>query len=371
VRVIGAEARFADARTLLAGEDRITARAFIIATGARSVSPSLPGLENTPYFTAETIFDNTRRLTHLLVVGAGANGLELAQAYNRLGTEVTVVASDGGHPFAGLDPDLGDVVVQQMREEGVSIRPDSSVVELQARSQGIGVIVRTGGSDERLDVSHILVDAGRIPDVDPLDLERAGVRRDATDGRALALSANLRTSNRRIYAIGGAAGVPERASLDAAQAAAVVRHALLLAPFRIHAAEAPVCYFTDPEVATIGLSETAARASKGEAFEVLRASFADNARAHATRRTYGLVKLIVGRDGGLLGAGIVGDRAGELITTLALAMSQRLKVGQLDRLLVPHPTLSETFVALARDYSRSGGVGLVERRLLSLRRYLP
>ena len=99
--------------------------------------------------------------------------------------------------------------------------------------------------------------------------------------------------------------------------------------------------------------------------------FADNARAHATRRTYGLVKLIVGRDGGLLGAGIVGDRAGELITTLALAMSQRLKVGQLDRLLAPHPTLSETFVALARDYSRSGGVGLVERRLLSLRRYLP
>lgn len=369
IRVLAAEARFIDARTLSAGEDRVQARHFIIATGARSVTPAVPGLEGVPFFTSETIFDNTRRLTHLLIIGAGAAGLELAQAYNRLGTQVTVV--DAGRPFPGLDAELAEVVLERLREEGVEIRAETAVTAIQPRSQGIGIVLRTGDEEERLDVSHIFVADDRVPDVELLDLDSAGIRRSSTDGRFLDLSRQSRTSNRRVFAIGDAAGTGERPHLAAWQATAVVRHLLLLAPVRLDPAAAPTVYFTDPEVATVGLSETTARTAHGIGFEVLRASFADNDRACATRQVYGLVKLVAGRDGTILGAAIVGDRAGELIATIGLAMSQRLKVSDLGAFIAPHPSLAETLVALGREYQRARGVDPLTQGILALRRYLP
>ena len=369
VQVLIAEARFADAQTVIAGEDRITARAFVIATGARPVAPVLPGLEGVPYFTPETIYDNTRRLTHLLVVGGTPEALELAQSYNRLGTQVTLVADR--QPFTGVDPELAAVVIDRMREEGVEILADTTVTEIQARSQGIGVAIQSAGEAARLDISHILVADGRAPNVDALDLEKAGIRRRRSDPHLLDLTAQLRTSNRRVYVVGGATGAPERAHLASWQAASVVRNILLMAPSSGDAAAAPVVYYTDPEVATIGLSEQAARTAHGTGFEVLRASFAENDRARATRQGYGLVKLVVRKDGALLGAGIVGDRAGELITTIGLALSQRLKLTDLAHQIAPHASLSETIVAMARDYQRGQGVSTWAQRFLALRRYLP
>jgi pyruvate/2-oxoglutarate dehydrogenase complex dihydrolipoamide dehydrogenase (E3) component len=369
VRVITADARFADSHTILAGEDRIKARTFVVATGSRSTTPDIPGLDRVPYFTSETIFDNTRRLTHLLVVGSGPTALELAQSFNRLGTQVTVVG--GGHTQVILDPELAAIIAEQLRSEGVEILADSTVTEVQPRSQGIGIVTKSADGDGRLDVSHILVAGERLPNVELLDLDKAGVKRHPSDRRRVELSARLRTSNRRIYVVGDATGVPERSHLAVWQATAVVHHALLLAPFRLDAAAAPVVFFTDPEVATIGLSEAAARQAHGDGFEVLRGAFGHNDRARANRAGQGLIKLIAGRDGAILGAGIVGDRAGELIATLGLAMSQRLKVGNLARLVAPHPTLSETIIEMGREYQQAHGVTALAQRLLALRRYLP
>ena len=179
----------------------------------------------------------------------------------------------------------------------------------------------------------------------------------------------LRTSNRRVYAIGDATGHAARAHLASWQARAAVRHALLRFPPR--AAAAPRVYFTDPEVAEVGLDEKQARAAHGVSFRVIRAAFADNDRARATRAGYGLAKLIVASDGRILGAGMVGDRAGELIGTLALALQHGIKAGELAEFVAPHATLSEIVTALGEEFRRNAPVHTLDRHLAALVRYIP
>lgn len=367
--VIKADARFLDHRTVAAGDVSVRARRFIIATGARSVVPSIPGLESVPYFTSETIFDNSRKLTHLVVIGGSATGLEIAQAYGRLGTAVTVV--DPSVPLANSDPELVAVVLERMGAEGVSIRQGTEVVQIQPRSQGIGIIIRTGDRDEMLDASHILIANGKAPNLDGLDLDKAGIRRSSEDSLRLELSPTLRTSNRRVYAVGGVTGADQRARLAVHHARAVVRSALLGLPVRADASRVPTVVFTDPEIAEVGMTEPEARKTLGEGYAVLRTSFADNDRAKATQQGYGLIKLIVDRRGRILGAGTVGDRAGELIALLSLAISKRMSVADLGSFPVPHTTLSESIGRLAEAQLRDRPVGPVMERLVSLVRLLP
>lgn len=367
--VIKADARFLDHRTVAAGDVSIRARRFIIATGSRSVVPPIPGLESVPYFTSETIFDNSRKLTHLVVIGGGATGLEIAQSYGRLGTAVTVV--DPSVPLAASDPELVAVALERMGAEGVSIRPGTEVVQIQPRSQGIGIIIRTGDREEMLDASHILIANGKAPNLDSLDLDKAGVRRTGGDPQRLELNPALRTSNRRVYVVGGAAGIDTRAQLAAHHARAVVRSALLGLPVRADASEVPTVVFTDPEIAEVGLREPEARERFGDGYAVLRTSFADNDRARATQQGYGLIKLLISRQGRILGAGVVGDRAGELIALFSLAISRRMSVGDLGSFPVPNTTLSESIGRLAGEHLQDRPVGPVMERLVSLVRLLP
>ena len=367
--VIKADARFLDDRTVVAGDVSVRARRFVIATGARSVVPPIPGLESVPYFTSETIFDNSRKLTHLVVIGGGATGLEIAQSYGRLGTAVTVV--DPSVPLATSDPELVAVALERMGAEGVSIRPGTEVVQIQPRSQGIGIIIRTGDREEMLDASHILIANGKAPNLDGLDLDKAGIRRSSGDPLRLELNQALRTSNRRVYAVGDAAGIDQRNDLAAHHARVVVRSALLGLPVRADADRVPTVVFTDPEIAEVGMVEPEARKRLGVGYTVLRTSLADNDRAKATQQGYGLIKLIVNGKGRILGAGIVGDRAGELIALFSLAISKRMSVGDLGSFPVPHTTLSESIGRLAGEYSRQSPIGPVMWRVVSLVRLLP
>jgi pyruvate/2-oxoglutarate dehydrogenase complex dihydrolipoamide dehydrogenase (E3) component len=367
--VIRAEARFLDRNTVAAGDFQIRARRFILATGARSVVPGIPGLDSVPFFTSETIFDNTRKLTHLVVIGGGATGLEVAQSYARLGSEVTVIASAAPLPVS--DPELVSVALERMRTEGVEIRENTEVTTIQPRSQGIGVLVRSNERDELLDASHILVADGRVPNLEGLDLEKAGIVRSKSDPLRLEVSAGLRTTNRRVYAIGAAAAGEPRAHLAAYHARLAVRGALLGLPTRAETTQIPAVAFTDPEIAEVGLAEPEARRRLGEGFRVLRASFADNDRAKATRQAYGVIKLVVGRNGRILGAGIVGDRAGELITLFSLAISRKLTMRDLAESPVPHATLAESIGQLAADYFHDSPTDALVERMVALVRLLP
>jgi pyruvate/2-oxoglutarate dehydrogenase complex dihydrolipoamide dehydrogenase (E3) component len=368
-QVLRGEARFIDGRTVAVGDTNIRARRFIIATGARSVVPPIPGLHDVPYFTSETIFDNTRKLTHLAVIGGGALALEIAQSHRRLGAEVTVIEPKA--PLAGTDPELATVALERLAEEGVIVRAETDAVAIQARSQGIGVVVRSGDREEVLDVSHILVAQERVPNLDALDLGKARIKLAPDDPRRLQVGPGLRTTNRRVYAIGDAAGGPRYAHLAAWHAGIVVRSALLGLPLRADSSAVPAVISTDPEIATVGLSEAGARQQLGEKFTVVRTAFAENDRARATRKTYGLVKLIIGRSGTILGAGIVGDRAGDLVGLFAYAIAHGMPAKTLGGFVAPHPSLAALAHQLGAEYSRAQGVNPLMQRVASLVRLLP
>lgn len=369
IELLKAEARFVDQRTLSAGETLIRARRFVLATGSRSAAPTIPGIDAVPYFTTETIFDNTRKLTHLVVIGAGPIGLEIAQAYRRLGTDVTVVES--GQPLPASDPELAEIALKRMREEGVDIRPATEVTAILARSMGIGIAIRSGEAEQVLDASHILVAAPRLPNLEGLDLDKGGIRRSKADPAQLQLTAGLRTTNRRVFAVGDVAGGAQFSHLARQQGERIAAKALFGLPVRLKPELIPHVTYTDPEIAEIGLTETAARARIKAGVVVTRWSFAENDRARADRATFGTAKLVTDRAGKILGAGIVGSGAGELIALFSLAMSQGLSARHLMNLVAPYPTYAEIARRLGLEFHRSLGNHPMLRRIVEVVRYLP
>ena len=354
--------------TLRAGETDIRARRFVIATGAHLVQPDIPGLLSVPFFTSETIFDNTRKLTHLVIAGAGPSALELALAHRRLGCEVSVVEPGQALPHA--DPELAGIALRRLVEEGVTLYEEAAIVAIQARSQGIGVVVRVRDETVALDASHILVASARRPNLFALDLDAARVRRSKADGGALALNASLRTSNPRIWAVGEAAGHAPAPHLAGIEAEIVVRAALLGRPSRYDPAAIPRLTLTDPPLAEIGLTEAMARARFRNGFSVLRAGYGENDLARANRETMGVVKLIVATGGHILGAGIVGQGAAELATLIALAIEQKLPVAHLARLAAPYPSYAELLRRLGEAAAAAEPAGALDARLLRLNRLL-
>jgi len=367
VELVEGTARFINRKTVAVGDTEIRARRFVIATGARLPVPSIPGLDAVPYFTSETILDNTRKLTHLVVIGGGPLGLELAQAYARLGTEVTLV--DKGPMLAGYDPELAGVALKRVAEEGVRLRPHAAVTAIQPRSMGIGVVVQHAETEQLLDASHILVAAERLPNLTGLDLDKAGIRMNKADPRLLQLSPALKTTNARVYAVGDAAGGQ---SVQAAvqQAQAVVRSVLLGAMARPNGLRVPRVVSTDPELAEIGLNEISARTRHGVGFRVSRWSYADNDRARSARQTYGLAKLITDRSGRILGAGVVGPGAAELVALFSLAMSGGLNASKLAELVAPYPSFAEIAVRLGEEFRRGEASKPLLRQWISLNRLL-
>lgn len=363
VRGVGS---FTDARTLKAGETQIEAKRFVIATGAHPSLPDVPGLFSVPYFTSETIFDNTRRLDHLVIVGAGPMGLELALSYRRLGSAVTVV--DAGRPLSGFDPELAEVALRRLTDESVVIHTESAVLAVQGREGGIEVTVRAAEDMLSLAASHILIATSRTANLEELGLEAAKIRRSASNAGGLSLNAALRTTNPRVYAVGEAAG--QGPHLNALEADLVVRAAVLGKPVRYAPAEAPRLILTDPPIAEIGVSEPMARGRMKGGYSILRAGFAESDLARADRDGMGLVKLVVGKTGKLIGAGIVGAGAGELVALFALAIGQNLDAQALATLAAPYPSHAELARILGERAAKAPATRAAGRRF-GLNRLLP
>ncbi|MEE8270208.1 MAG: FAD-dependent oxidoreductase [Alphaproteobacteria bacterium] len=335
VRVIQASARFTGRDTVAAGDAVIRARRFVVATGSTAAVPPIPGLDEVPYLTNETIFDNRVQPDHLIVIGGGPIGLEMAQAHRRLGSRVTVLEKFSIMPKD--DAELVDLVRRSLVRDGIELREGADIARVEKSGNGIAVIVSNGGGERRLEASDVLVAAGRRINVDGLDLDKAGVDHDSTGIR---VDARLRTSNRKIFAAGDVAGGHQFTHLAGYHAGIIIRNALFRLPAKVDTHALPWVTFTDPELAQVGLNEAQARERHGD-IRVLRWSFHDNDRAQAERETEGLVKAIATPRGRILGAGIVGPHAGEVIQTWVLAMSQRLKVGAIANMIAPYPTLGE------------------------------
>lgn len=336
VRVIRAEGRFTGPDALSAGGFEIRARRFVIATGSSPLVPPIPGLAETPHFTNETIFTNAERPGHLLVIGGGPIGLELAQAHRRLGSRVTVI--EAARALAKEDPELAAIVLERLRAEGVEILEGAKVSSV-ARGTGGGVELTADqdGAQRIVSGSHLLVAVGRKANVAGLGLEQAGVEYTP---KGVTVDDRLRTTNRRIFAIGDVAGSLQFTHVAGYHAGLVVRAILFRLTAKPDLSIIPWATYTDPEIAQVGLSEAQARERNIEV-QVLRWPFRDNDRAQAEGKTKGMVKIVAGRGNRILGAAIAGPQAGELINFWALAVAKRLTLRDVASYVAPYPTLSE------------------------------
>lgn len=334
--VIQAPGHFVDEHTVEAGEHRIRARRFVIATGSRAAIPPIPGLDGGPFFTNETLFDNAVLPARLVVIGAGPIGCEMAQAHRRLGAAVTVL--DQGPVLPRDDPEAADVIRRSFARDDIALIEGVSIRRIEHTAQGPVAVIIQGNQERRVEGSHLLIAAGRKPNLETLGLDAAGIRHSP---RGLDVDARLRTSNRRVFGAGDVIGGFQFTHLAGYHAGVVLRNALFRLPAKVNVRALPWVTYTDPELAQVGLTEAAARAKHGDAVRVLRADFAGNDRAIADDSTTGFVKAMVTARGAILGCTMVGPHAGELIQPWVLAMSANLKVGALAGMIAPYPTLGE------------------------------
>ncbi|WP_324617402.1 dihydrolipoyl dehydrogenase family protein [Microvirga alba] len=365
VQVIQAEAHFTDAVTVSAGGRVIKARRFVLATGSRPAIPPIPGLDQVPYLTSETVFELTERPRHLMVIGGGAVGVELAQAYRRLGAAVTVIEA-GPRIVAQEDPEMVSVIERALCREGVTLRKGAAIERIELLSSG-NIALRLWNGDI-VEGSHLLVAAGREPRIE--GLEPAGIKADAS---GILVNRRLKTTNRKVYAIGDCAGAIATGGrfthVANHHAGLVIRNALFRLPARLGKTPVPRVVHTAPELATVGLSEAEARAKHGR-MRILRWPLSNNDRARAEGATEGHVKAIVTRRGKILGCSIVSAQAGELIMPWVLAMARGLKVSDLAGLVYPYPTFSEATKGAAVEFLKPTAQKPWLRWLIGLVRHL-
>lgn len=362
--VLRALARFTSPREVEAGGTIVRARRFVIATGSRPLVPQVQGIDTVPYLTNETIFTLRDRPDHLIVIGGGPVGVEMAQAHRRLGASVTVV--EAANVLGREDPELAAVVLGSLKAEGIAFLQGHPVVRLAGQA---GAVEVTLGDGTQVRGSHLLMAAGRKAALDGMNLEAAGV---AWDARGVTVDARLRSSNRRIYAVGDAAGGPQFTHVAGWQAGIVIRQAVLGLPAKADPRAIPRVTYCDPELAQVGLTEAEARAAHGDALTVVRSDFAHNDRALADGRGTGLVKLMVVK-GRPVGVSIVGPQAGELIGLWALAISARLKLSAIAGMVAPYPTLGEVSKRAAGAYfsPKLFGSPVLKRVVRFVQRWVP
>jgi pyruvate/2-oxoglutarate dehydrogenase complex dihydrolipoamide dehydrogenase (E3) component len=343
VRAVTGAARFVNQRRLAVGEEiEIRARHYVIATGSQPTVPDIHGLAEVPYLTEESVLALARLPAHLVVIGASAVALELAQAFRRLGAAVAVI--DQGEPLAQEDPECTRVVLDALVREGVDLRTNVAIDAVARTADGVRVTLSGGlGS---VGGSHLLVACGRRANVEGLALDNAGVE---VGSAGVVVNRALRTTNSRIYAIGDVTGAPPFVHVARHHAGLVVHVAVLGLPARLRPEALPRVLFTDPEFAHVGLTEAEAE-TRRIPVRVLRWPYHENDRARIEQATRGHLKILTSRAGRVFGATIVGAAASELIAPWSLAVGWGLDIRALAGILLPYPTLGDTGHRAAMTY---------------------
>ena len=353
VNVIQEYGAFVSPQTVMAGNCEVKARRFVIATGSSPLVPPIPGLDSVPHETNETIFELRERPDHLVIIGGGPIGMEMAQAHRRLGCEVTVI--EGLIALGRSYRAHAEVVLDRVRAEGVKILESASAKQINGEAGRIEVVTDTG---EEISGTHLLVAVGRRPNIEKLNIEAAGIERTRA---GIKVDRSLRTTNRRVYAIGDVAGGAQFTHVAGYHAGVVIKSALFALPSKVRTDHIPSCTFTDPEIAEVGLSEAEATKIHGKDVEICSFDYRENDRALAEGYTVGQVRVLVVK-GRPVGASIVGSHAGELIETWSLAIANRLKMSAFANMVSPYPTLGEISKRAAGAYfsKRLFGSGIVK-----------
>ena len=368
VEVINATARFVAPDAVEAGGRRLTFRRCVIAAGSAAVVPDIAGLRDIPWLTNETLFDLEAPPAHLVILGGGPVGLEMAQAHARLGCRVSVI--EAARLAARDDEELVEGLRRALRRDGVALHEGVKLARVAPDPAGLVAVLEDG---TRIAGSHLLLATGRAPRLEGLALDAGEV--EATP-RGIATDAGLRSvSNRRVYAVGDIADplhIGPRAFTHVASqhAGILVRRMLFRLPAAVDYAALPRVTYTDPELAQVGLTEAEARAA-GHEVRLLRFPLAELDRARAEGIEEGLVKLVATASGRLLGAGILAPHAGEMAGMFGLMIRNRQKLSTLAGLVLPYPTLAEAAKRAASDFYAPTLLSARVKRIVALLKRLP
>lgn len=344
-KVILEEGHFKDDKTLETKTHLIQAKRFIIATGSYPFVPPIEGLSSLPYYTNETIFNLQELPKHLVVIGGGPIGIELAQAFHRLGSQVTVLEAFKVLPKD--DPEttikLKDILIQ----EGINIQENAKIISIQAKGKDYQFFYENAdGKSHKILATHVLVATGRRPTIENLNLEAAHIQ---FSSKGINVDSYLRTSNTRVYAIGDCTGGYQFTHVANYHAGLVIRNSIFKLHAKVQTIPIPWVTYTDPELAHVGFLESQLQEQKVP-YKSLKLNFNDNDRAQAERRTEGSVKILVSPKGKILGATILGAAGGELIYPWVIAIQNKLKISAIANAIAPYPTLSDINKRIAGQF---------------------
>ncbi|MBA3760535.1 MAG: mercuric reductase [Gemmatimonadales bacterium] len=361
VDVFLGHARFVAPDRITVGEAVLRFRRAVIATGARAAVPAIPGLEEAGYYTNETIFSLTERPERLFVLGAGPIGCELAQAFARLGSRVTII-DRGNRALPRDDLDAARLVEASLRADGVTLEFGAHAQRVERTAGGVRVHFTRGGSAAAVEGDALLVATGRAPNIGDLGLEAAGV---GVGERGVTVDDRLRTSNRRVYAIGDVASRYQFTHVADFQARLVIANALFFGRGRVSRLVIPWTTYTSPEVAHVGLTPEEAE-HQGVALETITVPMAHVDRAVLAGDTDGFLRVHLRRGSDkLAGVTVVAHNAGDLIAEAALAMTNGLGLSAMGRTIHPYPTIAEAYRKAADQWRRTKLTPLA-RRILGL-----
>jgi len=345
IKVLQGQAEFVSDKSLKVGGDQVFAKIFVVATGSTAFVPPIKGLDKVKYYTSRTIFENKKKFKHLVVLGGGPIGIEIAQAYCRLGVKVSVVEAETFMPHD--DPQAVKVVIDRLRKEGVWLQDNALVREVSSKKGGVELHVDLNDRSGRVLGSDLFVATGRRPTVEGLKLEKAGVE---FSPKGIQVDDRLRTTNKNIYAIGDVVGSYQFTHVANYHAGIVLRNALFWMPARVNNNIIPWVTYTDPELAQVGWTEKQAKKEGYDKLKVLKFKFDENDRALAERDTDGFIKVVATKAGRILGVTIVGAHAGDLLSPWILAMKKGLRMSAVADLLIPYPTRSEISKKVAGSF---------------------
>ena len=354
VEVVRGTARFTGDRVVEVDGRVLTAKRVVVATGSRPAVPPVRGLDAVPFLTNESIFELAEQPAHLLVLGGGAIGLELAQAFVRLGTRVTVVESSPAL-LTSEEPELAALLAERLRTDGVVMHLGAKATQARRTATGVSLTIESPSGTSSVEGTHLLVATGREARTDTLDLNRGGV---AVGPKGVTVDAHLKTSADGVWACGDCVGGPRFTHVADYQARLVIRNAFFPLKGSADYRAIPWVTYTDPELAHVGLTEREARERHDGDVRVFLRPFEDVDRAIADGETYGMVKLVTRGNGALLGGHILGAGAGNMIGEVALAMKHDLGVNALGSLVHPYPTMSEAIRQAAEGFNKARFTGV-------------
>lgn len=361
------EAHFVDSHTVAVKGEWVRGRRFVIATGSKPAIPPIPGIETIPYLTNETVFKAQTLPERLAVVGGGPIGIELAQAFSRLGSRVTVIEA-GERILPKDDPMLTEALQAHLQSEGITIHTATPVTGVRPGASARTAMLELGETGETLEVDEVLIAAGRQPNISALDPETAGLNLNANG--TLQVDARLRTSRRHIYACGDCVGPFPFTHMAEYQAGIIISNAIFRLPRKVDYRAVPWVTYTDPELAHVGMTGAEAERA-GIEHELAVFPVADVDRAIAEGCTVGELRLRIAK-GRIIGASLLAPHAGELIHELTLAVAERIPLRKLASMVHAYPTLAQITKRAAGAHYSPQLFSVKTRRLVKwINRVLP